>query len=119
VHYYAYYEKERTHVGTLLDEQRLRRSITQFYLLRKAANDVGLNLRITETNSANDGGRRGISDVFGAALWTADATFEFARAGATGVHMCVCFFFAFFPAWWTGGKSRAVRAKRHNTPLPL
>lgn len=28
-----------------------------------------------------------MSEVFGAALWTADVSFEFARAGATGVHM--------------------------------
>jgi len=28
-----------------------------------------------------------MSDVFGAALWTADTTFEFAAAGATGINM--------------------------------
>lgn len=54
---------------------------------QKAVNDLGLGLRITETNSATDGGKEGLSEVFGAALWTADVALEFARAGATGVHM--------------------------------
>jgi hypothetical protein len=44
-------------------------------------------LRVSETNSAVNGGAAGVSEVLGAALWTADTTFEFARAGATGVHM--------------------------------
>ena len=54
---------------------------------QKAVNDLGLGLRVAETNSAVDGGQGGVSEVFGAALWTADAALEFARAGATGVHM--------------------------------
>lgn len=48
---------------------------------------MGLGLRVTETNSAVGGGRRGVSNVFGAALWTADTTFEFAHEGATGINM--------------------------------
>lgn len=54
---------------------------------QKATNDAGYGLRIAETNSAINGGRKGLSEVFGAALWTADVTLEFARAGALGVHM--------------------------------
>jgi len=90
VHYYSYFEKSAATVNAILDEGKLRRDIWKFYELRKAANDVGLGLRITETNSANNGGHSGLSEVFGAALWTADVTFEFARAGATGVHMHWC-----------------------------
>lgn len=54
---------------------------------QKATNDAGYGLRIAETNSAINGGRKGLSEVFGAALWTADVALEFARAGALGVHM--------------------------------
>lgn len=55
--------------------------------LQDAAAQAGLRLRISETNSAVNGGKRGLSEVFGAALWTADTTFEFAKAGASGIHM--------------------------------
>jgi hypothetical protein len=54
---------------------------------QRAAARGGLELRVSETNSAVGGGRPGVSDVFGAALWTADTTFEFANAGASGVNM--------------------------------
>ncbi len=64
------------------------------------SNEAGFGLRVAETNSAINGGKQGLSEVFGAALWTADVTLEFARAGATGVHM----------HWVRGARARAAAA---------
>lgn len=43
-------------------------------------------MRVSEANSVPGGGRGGVSNVFAAALWTAQIAFEFARAGASGVN---------------------------------
>jgi hypothetical protein len=63
-------------------------------LPQRAAAAAGLRLRVSEANSAVGGGRAGLSNVFAAALWTADAAFEFAAAGAAGINM----------HWGVGGK---------------
>jgi hypothetical protein len=47
----------------------------------------GLGLRIDEMNAVSCGGARGVSDVFGSALWALDALFELARAGVAGVNI--------------------------------
>ena len=41
-----------------------------------AAAGGGVGLRMSEMNSAVNGGRAGMSEVLGAALWTADTAFE-------------------------------------------
>lgn len=43
-------------------------------------------VRVSEVNSIAGGGRGGVSNVFAAALWTAQVAFEFANAGASGVN---------------------------------
>ncbi len=43
--------------------------------------------RICETNSFCGGGKPGVSDTFGAALWVLDFMFKLAEAGAAGVNM--------------------------------
>ena len=56
-------------------------------LLRAAAESSHVPYRICETNSFCGGGKPGVSDTFGAALWTLDFMFTLASAGAAGVNM--------------------------------
>ena len=46
----------------------------------------GLPFRMDEMNSVSDTGIHGISDSFGAALWSIDTMFEYANAGVDGVN---------------------------------
>jgi hypothetical protein len=41
---------------------------------------------VAESNSISNSGRPGVSDVFAAALWTLDGSFEVAQAGAVGIN---------------------------------
>jgi hypothetical protein len=56
--------------------------------LASAVSDAGtaLGFRYTEANSFYHGGRPGVSNSFGAALWAIDFLFETARGGASGVN---------------------------------
>jgi hypothetical protein len=54
------------------------------YVQIAARHRVGL--RIDEMNAVSCGGQRGISDIFGSALWALDALFELARVGVGGVN---------------------------------
>lgn len=47
---------------------------------------LGIPIRIGEINSISGGGVHGISDAFGAALWSIDIMFEFANVGVDGVN---------------------------------
>ena len=44
-------------------------------------------MRLTEVNSISGGGLDGASNVFAAALWTADLAFEYAKAGVQSISM--------------------------------
>ena len=46
----------------------------------------GLKIRMAETNSVYGGGKPGISDTFGAALWGIDVMFTLAEAGWLGIN---------------------------------
>lgn len=46
----------------------------------------GKPLRVAEMNTISNSGRRGVSDVFAAALWTLDGSFEVAQGGGVGVN---------------------------------
>ena len=59
--------------------QRLARYVT-------IAHAHAVPLRIDELNAVSCGGRRGVSDTFGSALWSLDALFAMARAGVDGVN---------------------------------
>jgi hypothetical protein len=60
-------------------------------LAARVARYVGLArsvpVRADEMNSVTQGGRTGVSNTFGAALWAADTLFEMARAGVVGVNL--------------------------------
>ena len=55
--------------------------------LRAAAESSGVPYRICETNSFSGGGKPGVSDTLGAALWVLDFMFILASAGCAGVNM--------------------------------
>lgn len=48
---------------------------------------AGLPVHLSETNSVSGGGQAGITDTFGAALWTVDYLLSAAAAGIAGVGM--------------------------------
>jgi hypothetical protein len=51
-----------------------------------ATNVAGVPFRMGEIGPADDGGIRGISDSFSAALWAVDIMFQFANEGVDGVN---------------------------------
>ena len=55
--------------------------------LRATAESSGVPYRICETNSFSGGGKPGVSDTLGAALWVLDFMFILASAGCAGVNM--------------------------------
>jgi hypothetical protein len=55
--------------------------------LRLASSTSNVPYRICETNSFCGGGKPGISDSFGAALWVLDFMFQLAYAGCAGVNI--------------------------------
>lgn len=55
--------------------------------LVEVSNSFGKPLRMAEANTISNSGKEGVSNVFAAALWTLDAFFEIAAAGAVGVNL--------------------------------
>jgi len=55
--------------------------------LNMAGKSSGLPYRICETNSFSGGGKGGVSDTLGAALWALDFMFQLASKGCAGVNM--------------------------------
>jgi hypothetical protein len=55
--------------------------------LKAASESSGVPYRICETNSFSGGGKPGVSDTVGAALWVLDFMFILAAAGCAGVNM--------------------------------
>ena len=54
--------------------------------LRSYGKDAHLPFRIAEANSVYAGGRRGVSDTLGAALWGLEAMFQIAEGGGIGIN---------------------------------
>lgn len=54
--------------------------------LRRTAGRFGRPYRIAETNSVFQGGRPGVSDTLGAALWGLELMFQVAAAGGAGIN---------------------------------
>jgi len=63
------------HLGRMLDA------------MRAASTKSGIPYRICETNSFSGGGKPGVSDTFGSALWTLDYMFTLAAHGASGLNL--------------------------------
>ncbi|HEV2464429.1 MAG TPA: hypothetical protein VGT04_11540 [Acidobacteriaceae bacterium] len=60
---------------------------TMLDAMRDASREAGIPYRIVETNSFSGGGKRGVSDTFGSALWALDYMFTLASHGAAGLNM--------------------------------
>ncbi len=56
-------------------------------IAKAAAKKMGVPLRMTEGNTCYRGGKPGVSDVFAAALWSADYSLLLASNGYTGVNL--------------------------------
>jgi hypothetical protein len=56
-------------------------------LATAAAQKMGARVRMTEGNTCYRGGKPGLSDVFAAALWSADYSLLLARNNYTGVNL--------------------------------
>ena len=52
----------------------------------QAARDAGVPFRLGECNTASNGGKDGVSDVFAAALWGVDFLFDTAELGVAGIN---------------------------------
>jgi hypothetical protein len=55
--------------------------------LREISSENGVGFRINEVNSFSGGGKPGVSDTFGSALWCLDYMFRLASYGCEGVNM--------------------------------
>jgi hypothetical protein len=55
--------------------------------IMQASRAAGIPYRMTEGNSCWDGGKPGVSDTLGSALWAADMMLQFAQAGCAGVNL--------------------------------
>jgi hypothetical protein len=84
-HYYREGQSPRSTMDKLLRaDPRLVAMLDRMQAVSKAA---GVPYRICETNSFSGGGRPGVSDTFGAALWALDYLCLLAWHGAGGVNM--------------------------------
>jgi hypothetical protein len=60
---------------------------TRLGRLRELCQPHGLGFRINEVNSYSGGGKAGVSDTFGSALWCLDYMFRLASFGCNGVNI--------------------------------
>ncbi|KAI0022883.1 glycoside hydrolase superfamily [Xylariomycetidae sp. FL0641] len=77
---------QRMRLDLLSDHLTLVRNLSQFGPQVTAAEAAGASLVLGETNSVSCGGRSGISDTFGAALWAADYALLAASVGLRRVY---------------------------------
>ena len=84
-HYYRECARPTSTLDTLLNtDPKLAPELEK---LNTASASARVPYRICETNSFCGGGKPGVSDTFGAALWALDYMFTLAWAGAAGVNM--------------------------------
>lgn len=58
----------------------------EFEGMKKTMQETGLPFRLAETNSCYQGGKPGVSDTFGSALWGADLMYQLASEGGMGIN---------------------------------
>jgi len=80
-----------TDIGTLMSfitntDIYSRKLFTNLGIVKPAADSAGLKFRITEANTANNGGELDVSDTYASALWSLDFMFQSAQGGASGVN---------------------------------
>jgi hypothetical protein len=69
----------------MLNDVTIDRAVRALAVLVNGVADQS-RVRISESGSVPGGGRGGVSNVFAAALWTAQIAFEFAQTGASGIN---------------------------------
>jgi hypothetical protein len=84
-----YYRGDGLAATSTMDELLAPDSILTTLLgqMGKVASQYNLPFRFTETNTFYNGGAVGVSDAYGAALWTVDYLFQLAEAGAAGANI--------------------------------
>ncbi len=84
-----HYYRECAHPTSTLDKllHPDPKLIPELEKLKAASASSRVPYRICETNSFCGGGKQGVSDTFGAALWALDFMFTLAWGGAAGVNM--------------------------------
>ncbi len=85
VHFYKANNQTFNDAVTLLEESALQKAMSSLKSQVVVSNNAGLPLRVDESNAISGGGLDGVSNVFSAALWILDTTFEIAYNGAVGV----------------------------------
>jgi hypothetical protein len=86
-HYYAEgpaSSPDATMDRLLSPNPKLDKNLTDIMQASRAA---GIPYRMTEGNSCWDGGKPGVSDTLGSALWAADMMLQFVQAGCAGVNL--------------------------------
>ncbi len=58
----------------------------EFDGMKRVMREFGLPFRLAETNSCYQGGKQGVSDTFGSALWGADLMYQLAESGGMGIN---------------------------------
>lgn len=84
MHYYV--SGRPATIDFLLADAQINDATQKLSALVRTSQAAGIPLRVSESNSVSDGGQSNVSNVFGAALWTAQTAFEFAKAGASGIN---------------------------------
>ena len=74
-------------VDRLLEPTTQAKQLTFLREFATVARRAGLEPRLSETNSVAKEGREGVTNSFGAALWTVDYLLAAAREGVTGVNL--------------------------------
>jgi len=74
-------------IPNLLKPATMQRVENTANIARAAANKLGARVRMTEGNTCYRGGKPGVSDVFAAALWSADYSLLLANNDYSGVNL--------------------------------
>jgi DUF971 family protein len=73
-------------IDTLLSKKKLRLVSKEVDSLVKCADSSGIPFRMSECNSWDDGGKKGVSNAFASALWALDYMYKLADDGCAGVN---------------------------------
>jgi hypothetical protein len=74
-------------VARLLDQPLSMRMVQAMAPTIALVHRAGLRFRLSELNSVNCGGRRGVSNTFADALWAPNVLFELLREGVDGINL--------------------------------
>jgi hypothetical protein len=74
-------------IPNLLAPEAMEQVLRMADMARAAADKMGVRMRMTEGNTCYRGGKPGLSDVFAAALWSADYSLLLAQNNYSGVNL--------------------------------